>query len=400
MRVTMVGPFGMRTRGTMWRRAAPIARALARRDHQVTVVVPPWDSPRDAGRIWEDDGVRIVNTPIGHPARILGWMLWEVLDGHPDVVHIFKPKAYAGFVLQLLWHARQLGLWHGRLILDADDWEGSGGWNERLGYPAPARWLFAWQERWGFRHADALTVASKWLAAQAHALGAQRVAHVPNGVDPAMYSKRPSRAPDEPTALLLTRFVEFTPAQLVDIWSPVHARLPTARLIVAGDTTGDPGRIARRMMAAALPRAHVQWRGLVPFADIPSLCAQADVALFPAGAHRINRAKCPARLADVMAAGLAVVAARIGEHETYVRHGETGLLVPPGDDQALADAAIALLRDRPQAQRMGEAGRRRMMTRFTWERLVETVEDIYNGAKRRHQARPIALPDGEGIQER
>ncbi len=377
MRIAMVGPFGLRVRGTMWRRALPLGQALGQRGHHVALILPPWDSPADSGRTWEDHGVQVVNVCVRQVGRMAADLLWATLRQHPDVVHVFKPKAYAGLVAQALWYARRAGLWRGHLIIDADDWEGAGGWNERAGYPRPARWLFAWQETWGFRHADALTVASRWLAMQAQALGARHVAYVPNGADLAAWPVRPARSPGPPTALLLTRFVEFAPARLVDIWTDVHARLPNAHLIVAGGALRDGARIARRLIMATLPGAHVRWLDAVPPDQLSCLCAEADLALFPADPNRLNRAKCPARLVDTMAAGLPIVASRVGEHETYVIHQETGLLAPPGDDETLAAATTTLLKDRARAQQMGWAGRQRIASHFTWDRLAGEVEKMY-----------------------
>ncbi|HEY64495.1 MAG TPA: glycosyltransferase family 4 protein [Caldilineae bacterium] len=383
MRIALVGTFGLRVRGTMWRRALPLARSLAQRGHEPTLIVPPWDSPEDEGRVWDDHGVQVVHARVRHPAQIMAEMLRAVLASRPDLVHVFKPKAYAGLVLQTLWYARRIGLWHGGLVLDADDWEGPGGWNDRMGYPIVARWLFAWQERWGFRHADALTVASRWLAMQAKTMGARHVVHLPNGVDaiPRPRPRRPNEAP--PTALLLTRFIEFAPGDVVSIWMDIRRRVPEARLIIAGEALQGEDRALRRMLASASLADGVTWWGLVPFEAIPQLCAASDVALFPARAHRITLAKCPARLTDVMAAGLPAVASRVGEHETYIMHGETGFLVPPGDLGAFAEATTWLLQDREQAYRMGEEAQRHVIERFNWDRLAATVERAYELAMER-----------------
>jgi glycosyltransferase involved in cell wall biosynthesis len=361
----------------MWRRALPLGRALARRGHRVTLIVPPWDSPADSGHAWEDRGVRVVNVHVGNVSLMAARLLRETLAVHPDIVHAFKPIAFGGLVILALYLARRQGLWQGRLIIDADDWEGSGGWSDRAGYPTLARWLFAWQEIWGFRHADALTVASRWLAEQTHALGAHQVTHIPNGVDLTDWPRRVQHIGNPPTALLLTRFVEFPPAQLVDIWAGVHHRMPEAILIVAGSALHHEARIAQRLIEVELPTARVRWQGFLPYTVLPSLCAEADVALFPARANRLNRAKCPARLADAMAAGLPIIAHRVGEHETYVVHQETGLLVSPHDDVAMGEAILSLLKDRPLAGRMGQAARQRIASQFTWDRLAEQVEQLY-----------------------
>ena len=379
LRIALIGPFGLRVRGTLWRRALPLGQALARRGHAVTLIAPPWDSPQDSGRQWDADGVRVVNTSIHPTPAITAHLLRALQEAQPTLVHAFKPKGHAGLAVQALWLARQSGRWRGGLVIDADDWEGAGGWNDRAGYPLLARWLFAWQERWGFRHADALTVASRWLEAQAYAHGARRVLYLPNGIDapavPPTIAAQERRGP--PTALLLTRFVEFKPAQLVEIWSRVVARLPAARLLVAGGALRDEARVAQHLLAAAGFDATVEWLNTIPPLELPALYARADVAFFPANANRINRAKSATRLADLLAAGVPVVASRIGEQEAYIVEGKTGLLTPPGDDRALGEALADLLADRARARRMGQAAQRHMAEQFTWTKLAGEVERLY-----------------------
>jgi len=52
MNIAIFGPFGLRPKSTMRRRALPLGKALAVRGHRVTVIIPPWDWPGDAGREW------------------------------------------------------------------------------------------------------------------------------------------------------------------------------------------------------------------------------------------------------------------------------------------------------------------------------------------------------------
>ena len=201
--------------------------------------------------------------------------------------------------------------------------------------------------------------------------------YLPNGIDlPAAAAAAPARQ-GPPTALLLTRFVEFKPAQLVKIWGCVAVRLPAARLIVAGGALRDEARVAQRLLAAAGLGATIEWLDTVAPSALPALYARANVALFPANANRINRAKSATRLADLLTAGVPVVASRIGEQEAYMVDGETGLLTPPGDDRALGEALADLLADRARAQRMGQAARRRMAEQFTWTKLAGKVERLY-----------------------
>jgi glycosyltransferase involved in cell wall biosynthesis len=75
-----------------------------------------------------------------------------------------------------------------------------------------------------------------------------------------------------------------------------------------------------------------------------------------------------------------VIASAVGGLPEIVSHGETGLVVPPGDADALSGAIVALATDLPRAAEMGRAGRRRAIAEFTPERCVERVETLYDRA--------------------
>ena len=75
-----------------------------------------------------------------------------------------------------------------------------------------------------------------------------------------------------------------------------------------------------------------------------------------------------------MTMGRAVVTSDVGDLATAVGDGQAGLVVPPGDPQALADALERLLADRELAERLGAEGRRRMTTGSSWDAVAEKVE--------------------------
>jgi glycosyltransferase involved in cell wall biosynthesis len=78
-----------------------------------------------------------------------------------------------------------------------------------------------------------------------------------------------------------------------------------------------------------------------------------------------------------MAAGLPVVATAVGGTPELVIDGETGLLVPPRDPAALAQAILTLLTDPGLAQRLGENGRLRVADQFTIRQMVQQTEQLY-----------------------
>jgi glycosyltransferase involved in cell wall biosynthesis len=83
-----------------------------------------------------------------------------------------------------------------------------------------------------------------------------------------------------------------------------------------------------------------------------------------------------------------VIAAEIGGLGELVRDGETGLLVPPGDSAPLREAIVRLGGDLPLARRMGEAGRRRALSRFLQTTCTERTELLYEDALGRRRERP------------
>ncbi len=402
MRIAMIGAFGLSPRMTMSARALPLARAMAARGHQVRVVMPPWHTPEQGGRRWQEQGVELEYVPLtpripGLSAAAISWrLLARALDHRPDVVHIFKPKAFAGLAGWLLWHARRLGLAHAHLVIDEDDWEGPGGWNEALPYPRAARALFAWQERWGLRHADAVTVASRALQGLAWGLGVlpERVRHLPNGPRawPAGHGavvRARHGLGDAPVILLYTRFFEYDVACLVETFRRIHADLPSARLLVVGQglVPEDEEAFARQVAQAGL-EASVTRVGWVPESDLPDHFAAADLALYPFADTLINRTKCPVKLVDLLYSGVPVVADAVGEIREYIRHGETGLLTPPAQPGRMAEAALTLLRDPARRSALAERAATEMRTTYAWETLADSLLGTYETSVRE---RPSAL---------
>ena len=84
-------------------------------------------------------------------------------------------------------------------------------------------------------------------------------------------------------------------------------------------------------------------------------------------------------LIEANACGISVIGTRTGGIQYVIKDGETGLLVPPKNPEALADAVIELLNDEDLAKKMGENGRRLVEKRYTWKRAAEMTEKVYKG---------------------
>lgn len=160
---------------------------------------------------------------------------------------------------------------------------------------------------------------------------------------------------------------------LLRAWRLVLDRLPSSNLILAGGPQlgGQAYAAGVKSLANDLGLA-----GKVIFAgvrrDIPDLMAACDVFTMSSRWEGLGLV-----LLEAMRTGRPVVATRVGGIPEVVAHGETGLLVPPGEPAALAAALVELLDNRKRAKAFGEAGRRRFETRFTADKMVGKFSDVY-----------------------
>jgi len=144
-----------------------------------------------------------------------------------------------------------------------------------------------------------------------------------------------------------------------------------AHLVIAG---AGPELSRLRDAAHSLGIAErVHLLGARDHAELPCLYASADLVI---GTSFANETFGMA-LAEASACARPVVATRFGGFPEVVRDGDTGLLVPPRDPRALADAMRALLHDRQRAQAMGTAGRAHVVANFAWPVVTERVMALY-----------------------
>lgn len=396
MRIVFVAPFGLRKKTTVWARTFPMARALVRQGHQATVLIPPWDSPQDAGRSWDEGGVRVVNVELsgGLPSIVLR-LLNQIRAQRPHIVHVVKPRAYSGIVQWLLWYGRRLGGEGVRVVLDADDWEQA--WAPIAGYSPWMAHFLAWQEEWGIRHADGVTVASQWLEQRVHlAKPGMPVLYLPNGIvepekdRPLSEVAGPGDATPEATVLWFSRFVEIDPDWMAAFWTALQEMSANVRLIVAGRAL-QPEResvFRQRLVSATQGPARLDWLGFVEPSELASMYAAADCAIFPAANVPLNQAKCSVRLATTLLNGVPVVASAVGEQTMYGADGAACLVPADASPEEFALAVARVVVDPAQRQTLSHEARERLLRHYDWGQLVQQLNDFYT----RIGANPTAAP--------
>lgn len=108
--------------------------------------------------------------------------------------------------------------------------------------------------------------------------------------------------------------------------------------------------------------------------DIPKLLSNSDIFLLPSAWEGV-----PLTVLEAMAAGKPVIATAVGGVPELVKDGETGILVPPGDPQALVQAILPLVKDPMLRERMGKEGQRRAIERFDITQTAREYEELYIG---------------------
>lgn len=160
----------------------------------------------------------------------------------------------------------------------------------------------------------------------------------------------------------------------------VSRRFPETRFLVVGDSVYREGGhvVGDRVYKGELERyAHsLGLDGQVVFTgfrrDVPELLSEATVSVLPSLSEGLSNT-----LLESMAAGVPVVATRVGGNSEVVEDGITGRLVPPHDAAALADAICSLLDNPGLALSFGQAGRQRVAERFSLEQMVRETEHLY-----------------------
>ena len=154
------------------------------------------------------------------------------------------------------------------------------------------------------------------------------------------------------------------------VLAEIYGRMPEVRFLVVGKGRhGEEEELlaASRSMGFASALVMAGW---VEPQDIPDYLAAADVALYPLDDTLVNRAKCPAKLTEIIRAGIPVVADRVGQAAEYIGDGASCFLCDPANPEQMVENAFHLLKDRTKGKLLGEEGRRHLSGLYNWHDLA------------------------------
>ena len=266
------------------------------------------------------------------------------------------------------------------------------GFHERMW--APRRWLFVRLERWAAAISDKLIVVASVLKETGlrDGIGRQdQYVTIYSGIDLGEFDRSgfdtaamkkelglPAGVPVVGTVGRLSS--QKNPEDLLAAALKVVRQMPEVRFMIVGDGPLR-GRVEESIRAMGIS-GNVLLTGIRH--DVPELMAVLDVFVLSSLWEGLPRV-----IPQAMAAGKPVVCTNVDGNAEAVTHGVTGLLVPPKDPDALADALLQLLQNPGLAARMGHEGRRRAAI-FSAEKMVKDIEGLYHSLLNDRAAQAVA----------
>jgi len=246
----------------------------------------------------------------------------------------------------------------------------------------------SWAERTGLEAAAAVVAVSEGMRrdvlAAYPAIDPARVRVIHNGIDPREYAPDPATDvltrygvhPDRPSVVFVGRITRQK--GLPGLLRAARSFSPAAQLVLcagAPDTPALAAEVAGLVAELRSARAGVVWiDAMLERREVVQLLSHATVFVCPSVYEPLGIVNL-----EAMACGTAVVASAVGGIPEVVVDGVTGTLVPLGAayERELATAVNALLADPARAARMGEAGRERAVSRFSWSSVAERTARLY-----------------------
>lgn len=308
-------------------------------------------------------------------------MFYKPLKHNADIAHVhfdIPPGPFIGFQYAALKRIPLVVTYHG-------DWdEGFGGFIRRASLALHNKYLVNKL----LDHANIIISPSKQYADQSKFLKKYRkkIVVIPNGIN--LDDFNVSYSKDQCKELLgyplnkkIILFLGFLtpykgPDVLLNAMSKIIKEVPNVILVFAG--TGSMKAELESLSINFSIEENVRFEGFVDENLKALYFKAADIFCLPS----IMSTECyPLAVLEAMASGVPVIASEIGGIPDAVRNGENGLLFKPNDSDALATAAIFLLKEEDARIRMGEDGKEKAK-QYSWEKIAEMTERVYEELKR------------------
>ena len=230
---------------------------------------------------------------------------------------------------------------------------------------------------WSLRKADMVHCVSTHIAKAAKKLGAKEVDVVPNGVDTSIFHpydryqlrKKLGYSPREKIVVSTSR---LTPKNGLDYLIKATAPLGDVKLIIIGD--GEQRKHLESLIQDLKLKNRVFLLGTLPHKELPQYLAIADAFCRPSVNEGFGIS-----FIESMACRIPTIGTAVGGITDIINHGENGILVPPEDAGTLSRALKRVIEDGNLAKQIAERGYQTVREKFTWEKVLQQMEGVYQG---------------------
>lgn len=193
------------------------------------------------------------------------------------------------------------------------------------------------------------------------------------GLDPALFPAQPAPDNPVPTAAFVGRMIRPKGVEHLVAAHEILARrgIPMALALYGRADRDNPETIDDAVLTGWARRPGITWAGHV--SDVAAVWRRSDIAVLPA----ITREGLPRAVLEAAASARPLIVTDVPGCRHFVRDGIEGLIVPPADPVALADALARLANDRDLRRRMGEAARQRFLSGFTVAHVAAGIRSAY-----------------------
>lgn len=170
---------------------------------------------------------------------------------------------------------------------------------------------------------------------------------------------------------------------MIEVLPSILQSVPAAKLVLVGGAEPEYQDHLERLVDRLGLKRSVVFAGRVPFDQVEAMYRLIDVFLVTRPDQPVTRMITPLKPLEALSAELPVVASKLEALEELVGgEPQRGVLVPPGDRAALAEAIVALIRDPSKRAALGRNGRAWVQSERTWTRLTERYQSAYEALRR------------------
>ncbi len=238
-------------------------------------------------------------------------------------------------------------------------------------------------ERYSLERCQNFITVSHWmrkLLLETYPNISRNITTIYNGIDPNRFS--PTKAKEnleaieninKPVILFSSRLTTAKGAHfLIKAMPKILSEDKDVHFVFIGAGDSDPW--VSLLKRYGIGTEYYSFLGYLDYEDLPVLYSKANMYLLPTLYENF-----PFRMIEAMSCGTPVIGSNICAIPEAIENGKNGILIPPMDEEAIADAVLQLLEDENYTKRLGGNARKTVLKKFAWDNIIKLMIEVYEG---------------------